>query len=81
MQTLTWYDLPEQTIRYDVSVTDDPLVSNGSIRRLTAGEQVKVLSSFGAWYYIETTDAYGKPLRGFVPQSCIDLYTWSDMKG
>lgn len=81
VQTLTWYDLPEQTIRYDVSVTDDPLVSNGSIRRLTAGEQVKVLSSFGAWYYIETTDAYGKPLRGFVPQSCIDLYTWSDMKG
>ena len=81
VQPLVWYDLPEQTIKYGVSVTDDPLVSNSVIHRLGTGEKVKVLSSFGAWYYIESTDNYGRLLRGFVPRSCIDLLTWDDMKG
>ena len=81
VQPLVWYDLPEQTIKYGVSVTDDPLVSNSVIHRLGTGEKVKVLSSFGSWYYIETTDNYGRLLRGFVPRSCIDLLTWDDMKG
>lgn len=81
VQPLVWYDLPEQTIKYGVSVTDDPLVSNSVIHRLSTGEKVKVLSSFGSWYYIETTDNYGRLLRGFVPRSCIDLLTWDDMKG
>ena len=77
---LTWYDLPQQTLLRDAAVTDDPLVSNGSIGRLSAGSSVRVLSSFGQWYYIETSDLYGKPLRGFVPMSCIDLQSWSEGK-
>lgn len=81
VQTLRWYDLPEQTVKYDVSVTDDPLYSQYSIHQLKAGAQVKVLSSFGTWYYIETTNYYGEPLRGFIPKNAIDLITWDDMKG
>ncbi|MBQ2952609.1 MAG: hypothetical protein IJE07_03555 [Clostridia bacterium] len=80
VQQLTWYDLPQQTILRDVTVTDDPLESGSSLIRLSAGVQVQVLSSFGQWYYIQTSDLYGRALRGFVPQSCIDLVTWSDGK-
>ena len=78
VQALTWYDLPQQTIVHSVSVTDDPLASNTSLRRLNAGDQVQVLSDFGSWYYIETTDAYGNALRGFVPQNCIDMTGWTE---
>lgn len=81
VQSLTWYDLPEQTLQYAASVTDDPLVSNNIIHSLRAGDKVKVLSSFGTWYYIETSNYYGERLRGFIPKSCIDLITWDDMKG
>ncbi len=81
VQSLRWYDLPEQTVKYDVSVTDDPLCSGSSIHSLNAGAHVKVLSDFGYWYYIETTNYYGKTLRGFIPKNAIDLITWDDMKG
>ena len=81
VQTLSWYDLPEQTIKYSANVTDDPLCSNSIIHRLAAGDKVTVLSSFGTWYYIETTDNNGKALRGFVPKTCIDLLTWDDLRG
>lgn len=78
---LSWYDLPPQTILRSVSITDDPLVSNASVCRLNEGDQVKVLSTFDNWYYIEATDGYGRTVRGFVPQSCIDLMTWDEAKG
>ncbi len=81
VQSLRWYDLPEQTVKYDVSVTDDPLCSGSSIHSLKAGANVKVLSDFGYWYYIETTNYYGEALRGFIPKNAIDLITWDDMKG
>ena len=81
VQSLRWYDLPEQTVKYDVSVTDDPLCSGSSIHSLNAGAHVKVLSDFGYWYYIETTNYYGEALRGFIPKNAIDLITWDDMKG
>ncbi|MBQ3157666.1 MAG: hypothetical protein IJB81_12275 [Clostridia bacterium] len=81
VQTLRWYDLPEQTVKTAVSVTDDPLVSCATLCWLSAGERVRVLSSFGDWYYIETTDDAGRLLRGFVPGSCIDLLTEEDMVG
>lgn len=80
-QTLTWYDLPEQTIKYGTNVTDDPLVSCGVIHHLSSGDRVRVLSAFGSWYYIETTDDSGKLLRGFVPKSCIDIVTDDEMVG
>ena len=73
VQRLTWYDLPLQTIKYSVNVTDDPLVSGSVIHSLVMGDEVKVLSTFGNWYYIETTIRNGRTLRGFVPQGCIEL--------
>ena len=81
VQTLRWYDLPEQSVKHDVHVTDDPLYSGVGIHDLKAGAHVKVLSSFGMWYYIETTNYYGETLRGFIPKTAIDLITWDDMKG
>ena len=76
VQTLHWYDLPEQTIRTNINVTDDPLVSRNVIGYLSAGDTVKVLSEFGNWYYIEMVNTQGETLRGFVPQTVIDLVTW-----
>lgn len=81
VQSLIWYDLPEQTIKANIGVTDDPLVSQSMICWLNAGDKVKVLSEFGSWYYIEVTPGTGKTLRGFIPQTVIDLITWDDMKG
>lgn len=81
VQTLHWYDLPEQTVKVNINVTDDPLVSRNIIAYLNAGDTVKVLSSFGNWYYIEMTNAQGETLRGFIPQTVIELVTWDDMKG
>ena len=81
VQQLRWFDLPQQEIRYNVSMTDDPLVSQTTIHRLSAGDRVTVLAEFGSWFYIETQDGYGRILRGFVPQSCIDIVTEDDMRG
>ena len=81
VQCLTWYDLPEQTLKANASVTDDPLESWSAICQLQAGDKVQVLSTFGNWYYIETTNSAGQLLRGFVPKSCIDLVTWDDARG
>lgn len=79
--SLIWYDLPLQTIKANTYVTDDPLCSRSSICWLNAGDTVKVLSSFGQWYYIETTDASGRLLRGFVLQSYIDIVTDDELLG
>lgn len=81
VQNLRWYDLPEQTIATGTIVTDDPLASRNVIHTLEAGDTVKVLSEFGDWYYIETTNASGKLLRGFIPQRCINLVTDADLLG
>lgn len=81
VQQLRWFDLPQQEIRYNVSMTDDPLVSQNTIHRLSAGDRVTVLAEFGSWFYIETQDGYGRILRGFVPQSSIDIVTEDDMRG
>lgn len=81
VQQLTWYDLPEQTILTSTYVTDDPLCSRSAICWLDAGDKVEVLSEFGTWYYVEVTPGTGKTLRGFIPQTAIDLLTWDDLKG
>ncbi len=81
VQNLRWYDLPKQTIKYNTYVTDDPLASCNAICWLNAGDKVDVLADFGGWYYIETTDNYGRLLRGFVPQNSIDIVTEDDMVG
>lgn len=76
VQSLRWYDLPLQEIKYNVSITDDPLVSGNIIHSLKMGDEVMVLSSFGNWYYIQTKDYYGNTLRGFIPKSAIDIISW-----
>ena len=81
VQTLRWYDLPEQTVTTNTYVTDDPLASRSIICWLNTGDKVQVLSDFGSWYYVEVTPGTGKTLRGFIPQTAIDLITWDDMKG
>ena len=81
VQTLRWYDLPEQTLQVNTYLTDDPLCGQGIVCTLDAGDSVKVLSEFGSWYYIEVTPGTGKTMRGFIPQSAIELITWDDMKG
>ena len=81
VQTLRWYDLPEQTVKTNTYVTDDPLASHSILCWLNAGDKVQVLSDFGSWYYVEVTPGTGKTLRGFIPQTAIDLITWDDMKG
>ncbi len=81
VQSLHWYDLPAQTIKYSTAVTDDPLASGATICMLSQGDQVRVLSSFDNWYYIETTNEYGQLLRGFVPEACIDIVYPDDMVG
>ena len=78
---LIWYDLPEQTLLNNTYVTDDPLASRSIICWLNAGDTVKVLSDFGSWYYVEVTHGTGKTLRGFIPQTAIQLVNWDDMKG
>ena len=81
VQPLRWYDLPEQTVTTNTYVTDDPLASRSIICWLNTGDKVQVLSDFGSWYYVEVTPGTGKTLRGFIPQTAIDLITWDDMKG
>lgn len=81
VQSLRWYELPKQIIKYNTYVTDDPLASCNTICWLNTGDKVDVLAEFGGWYYIETTDSYGRLLRGFVPQSSIDIVTEDDMVG
>ena len=75
---LRWYDLPAQTIKTNTYVTDDPLASRSILCWLNAGDAVRVLSDFGSWYYVEVTPGTGKPLRGFIPQTAIDLADWND---
>ena len=81
VQTLRWYDLPEQTVKANTFVTDDPLASWNPICTLNTGDHVKVLADFGNWYYVELTDGYGRLLRGFVQKSYIDLITVDDLLG
>jgi len=80
VQQLQWYDLPKQTLRHPVDVTDDPLASCSVIEYLYEGETVRLLSKFGSWYYIETSTVAGKTLRGFIPGTAIDIVTWADME-
>ncbi|MBQ2928587.1 MAG: hypothetical protein IJD99_00045 [Clostridia bacterium] len=75
---LRWYDLPTQTIKTNTYVTDDPLASRSILCWLNAGDTVQVLSDFGSWYYVEVTPGTGKTLRGFIPQTAIDLADWND---
>ena len=51
-------------------LTDDPLNSQTRARALSAGQQVKWLSTMGNWVYVELAGS-GQPIRGFVPSGAI----------
>lgn len=52
------------------SLTDDPLKTKGEVARLTEGESVQYLATFGSeWTYVETLSE--PPMRGFVPSEAI----------
>ncbi|MBR4537933.1 MAG: hypothetical protein IKO52_03705 [Clostridia bacterium] len=64
------FDWTDAEITASTFLTDDPLNSQTRVRTLTAGQQVKWLSTMGAWVYVEVTGS-GRPIRGFVPASVI----------
>ncbi|MCR4886717.1 MAG: YARHG domain-containing protein [Clostridiales bacterium] len=69
--TMLQFDYDESAVLGNVTLTDDPMLSNTAIRTLSQGDTVKYLTSMTnqngqIWDYIETTAA-GKPARGFIP--------------
>ena len=64
------------TIRLNstAALTDDPATQSSAILYLSAGDQVKYLTTFynnNAWAYVETTVS-GQTVRGFILASAID---------
>lgn len=57
-------------VSYDVSVTDDPLMSQTPLTRLTENTSVTALASMGDWTYIEAGTGKSR-FRGFVPTECL----------
>ena len=57
-------------VSYDVSVTDDPLMSQTPLTRLTENTSVTALASMGDWTYIEAGTDKSR-FRGFVPTECL----------
>lgn len=57
-------------INYDIAVTDDPLVSQTPLAKLTENTKVYCLGTMGTWAYIESEEN-GVLFRGFVPMECL----------
>lgn len=57
-------------VNYDVAVTDDPLVSQTPLAKLTENTIVTVLGAMGDWTYIEGMENSVR-FRGFVPTACL----------
>ncbi|MBQ8162040.1 MAG: hypothetical protein IJ083_15040 [Clostridia bacterium] len=57
-------------INYDVEVTDDPLVSQTPLAKLTENTKVTCLGTMGTWTYIEGKEK-DVLFRGFVPTECL----------
>ena len=55
---------------YDVEVTDDPLVSQTPLAKLTENTKVTCLGTMGSWTYIEAEEK-GVRFRGFVPAESV----------
>ena len=53
---------------YPVSVTDDPLYSQATLKTLAEGETVTWLATMGDWAYIE-----GAGFRGFIPVNALSF--------
>ena len=57
-------------VNYNVEVTDDPLVSQTPLAKLTENTRVTCLGTMGTWAYIEVEEK-GVLFRGFVPTECL----------
>lgn len=57
-------------VNYDVAVTDDPLVSQTPLAKLTENTSVTMLGAMGDWTYIEGVENKVR-FRGFVPTACL----------
>ena len=57
-------------VNYNVEVTDDPLVSQTPLAKLTENTRVICLGTMGTWAYIEGEEN-GVRFRGFVPTECL----------
>jgi len=57
-------------VNYDVVVTDDPLVSQSMLTKLTENTRVTAIGSLGDWTYIEGGEGKSR-YRGFVPTECL----------
>lgn len=57
-------------VNYDVAVTDDPLISQTPLAKLTENTSVTVLGAMGDWTYIEGEENKVR-FRGFVPTACL----------
>jgi len=64
------FEMLEQRLTKDCSLTDDPLNSEKKILRLKEGAQVISLADFGEHFYIEVT-VDGKTYWGFVDADCV----------
>ncbi len=60
----------DAVVNYDVEVTDDPLVSQAALAKLTENSRVICLGTMGTWTYVEGEEN-GKRFRGFVPTDCL----------
>lgn len=75
-----------------LTITDDPLRGHAAVTVIPAGTQVTQLGTLGDyWSYVDTTDAEGTPVRGFVlrgfladpqapaqPEAEVLLQVWMD---
>ena len=57
-------------VNYNVEVTDDPMVSQTPLAKLTENTRVTCLGTMGTWAYIEAEEK-GVLFRGFVPTECL----------
>lgn len=57
-------------VSYDVSVTDDPLMSQTPLTRLTENTSVTALASMGDWTYIEAGTARAASAGSSPPNAC-----------
>ena len=65
-------------VNYDAVVTDDPLVSQSMLTKLTENTRVTAIGSLGDWTYIEGGEGKSR-YRGFVPTECLS-WTVSELQ-
>lgn len=55
------------------NVTDDPMISENTIRTLKARTPIDVIAVYGDWAYVDDTMSNEPPCRGFIPAENIEF--------